>query len=161
MKKSQRMKDKNINIKWLMPSLGIALVAGGLIGAETYVELTRKAHSKETFYAMLQRLNLDAGICAGLRALQEGDVNSAAQRLDRLLCDDILTLNSELTSLEGADRTFMKNAFARCALVRPTCAALQARTSQQPNDDEAKAERLLAEAARQVAPGTTGLAAVP
>jgi hypothetical protein len=154
------MKDKNINIKWLMPGLGIAVVAGALMGAATYSKLQQQAHSNENFYAMLQRLKLDAGICAGLRALHEGDVNSAAQRLDRLLCDDILRLNSELPSLEGADRAFMQNTFARCALVRPKCAALLAGTRQQPNDDEVEAERILAEAARQIAPRTAGLAAV-
>jgi hypothetical protein len=160
-KKMELMKDKNINSKWLIPGLGIALVAGGLMGAASHSKLEQEAHSGEACRWALERLRFDAGVCRGLRTLYEGDVNSAAQQLDRFLCEDILRLNSELASLEGVDRAFMKNAFARFSIVRPTCAALQARTSQQPNDDEVKAERLLAEAARQVAPGTTGLAAVP
>jgi hypothetical protein len=155
------MKDKNINIKWLIPSLGIALVAGGLMGAAINSKLEQEAHFGEGDRGALERLRLEDGICCGLRALHAGDVNSAAQQLDRVLCEDILLLSSELASLEVVDRAFMKNAFARFSTVRPTCAALQARTSQQPNDDEVKAERLLAEAARQVAPGTTALAAVP
>jgi hypothetical protein len=95
------------------------------------------------------------------RSLREGDLNAAAQRLDGLLCDDILPLNSELPYAEGADRAFIKSAFAVISRVRPTCAALLAETRQQPNGDHVEAERILAGAAKQVLPGKGSVAVLP
>jgi hypothetical protein len=74
----------SINIHRLIPILGIAFVAGGLLGAAIYEKLEQASRSNEAGYAALGRLNLDAGLCQALRTLHQGDVSAAARRLDPL-----------------------------------------------------------------------------
>jgi hypothetical protein len=155
------MKNTSIKMKWLIPTLGIAMVAGSLVGAATYIELGREAHSGEAYNVALGHLRLDEGLCCALRSMHEGDVNSAARQLDLLLCDDILAVNSELTSPRAAERAFVMNVFARFALVRPKNAALLAGTGQELRDDQIEAERILEHAANGITPGNKGLALLP
>jgi hypothetical protein len=155
------MKNNSINVKWLIPALGIGLIGGGFLGATTHSKLERLHRSGEAEYAALGRLTFDASLCQVLRMLHEGNVPPAAQRLDVLLCDDILALNSELAPLEGADRGFVSNTFRRLSLVRPTCATLLAETGQQPTDDQMRAETILAQAAKQALPEKGSVAVLP
>jgi hypothetical protein len=155
------MKNNLIKIKWLIPILGIASLAGSLVGAATYIELQREAHSGEAHHAALGHLWLDQGLCCVLRSMHQGDVNSAAQQLDRLLCGDIIGINSELGSAGAADRAFVTNAFAHFVLVRPKSAALLAGTGQELSDDQLEAARILEHAANGITPGNKSLAVLP
>jgi hypothetical protein len=157
------MKNTTISINWLVPILGIAWLAGGLMGAATHSKLEQntKTHSGEASCAILDRLRLDWRICGALRSMHEGGVNAAVQKLDLVLCDDIIAINSELASAEAADRAFVTNAFESFARVRPKSAALLAGTGQELSYDQIEAERILEHAATGTIPGIKGLAVLP
>jgi hypothetical protein len=155
------MKDAYVKMPWLIPVLGIALVAGGLIGAATYVELERKTHDAETSIATTVRLCHDLELCAVLRTLHQGDINSAARQLDLLLCNDIVAVNSRLASADTDDRAFVKNAFVRFSLVRPKSAELLADVTQELRGDQIEAENILARAGAGTKPGIGTVAVLP
>ena len=53
------MKTRYLKIDWLIPVLGIAVVAGSLVAATTYLDLERQAQAEESFTATLDRLYED------------------------------------------------------------------------------------------------------
>jgi hypothetical protein len=156
-----RSKNTTISISRPVTILGIALLAGGLIGAAIHSQLEQETHSGEAYCAALGRLRLDQGLCCVLRRLREGDVNSATQQLDRLLCSDVFALDSELASVDAADRAFIKRAFARLTLVGPSSAAPRGRAGQESYDDEAEGEETLAQAAGGFTPINNSLVTLP
>jgi len=155
------MKTHYIKTNWLIPVLGIALVASGVIAAATYLELERKTHSAEVSMAAMACLNRDLQLCSALRTIHEGDVSTAARHLDLLLCEDIIAVNSQLASLNDGERAFIRNAFARFALVRPKSAQLLTDTTQELRSDQIEAETILAQAGAGIIPGTGNIAALP
>jgi hypothetical protein len=155
------MKNVYLRIPWLIPVLGIALVAGSLIGAATYVEIARKTHDAETSIATAVRLRHDLELCAVLRTLHQGDINSATLELDLLLCNDIVAINSQLASADADDRAFFKNAFGRFALVRPQSAELFADVTQELRSEQIEAENILARADAGKRPGIQNVADLP
>ena len=129
---------------WLIPVLGIATVAGSLVAGSTYLNLERKLHADEAFMATLDRLYQDQKLSAALKTIQEGKVDVAAQRLDVLLCGDILMTNSELASADARTRSYVEDAFRRIARVRPKSAAGTAAGSAQACAyDQTAAQRIL------------------
>jgi hypothetical protein len=138
------MKTNYIKLNRLIPVLGIALVAAGVMAAATYLGLERKIHSGQAFAATLDRLYQDQQLCSTLRTLHDGDVSAATQRLDLLLCDDILTLNAQLASADDLTRTYVKNAFAHLAVIRPKNAQVSAGAAQGFHEDQMEAEQILA-----------------
>ena len=70
-------------------------------------------------------------------------MSAGARRLDLMLCEDIISINSRLASLEEWDRAFIKNAFARLALVRPKSAQLLTHATEALRDDQVETERIL------------------
>jgi hypothetical protein len=155
------MKNAYLKIRWLVPVLGIALVAGSLIGAATYVELERKTRDAETSIARTLRLRHDLELCAVLRTLRQGNVNAAARQLDLLLCSDIVTIDSQLASADADDRAFIKNAFGRLALVRPQSVEVLADVTQELRSDQIEAEHILVRAAARTKPGIANVAVLP
>jgi hypothetical protein len=139
--------------------LGIALVVGAVMAVTTYLDLARNTRAAEASMAINDRLYKDIHLCLALKTLHEGDVSAAAQRLDLLLCDDIIAVNSQLASADDADRVFIRKAFARLALARPKSAQVLTGTTQELCDDQRAAERILAETAAGGAYATEGIAA--
>ena len=84
------MKTSCFKMDWLIPVLGIAVVAGCLLAATNYRALERQAHTEEVFMPALDRLSHDHTLSLALKALHDGEVDQAAHRLDLLLCWDIL-----------------------------------------------------------------------
>ena len=124
--------------------LGIAVVAGSVLAATTYLDLQRKTQAAEAFTATVDRLYQDHQLSAALKVIHEGQVEAAAQRLDLLVCGNILRTDSELASADARTRVFVQEAFRRLALVRPMGAKGAAPGStQECNDDRAAAERIL------------------
>ena len=68
------MKTRYIKMDWLIPVLGIAVVAGSLLAGTTYLNLERKIHADEAFTATLDRLYQDHQLSVALKttALLDG-----------------------------------------------------------------------------------------
>ena len=143
--KLNRMKTRYLKMDWLIPLLGIAVVAGSLVAGTTYRDFERKIQTDEAYMATLDRLYEDHQISAALKTLHDGSVDAAAQRLDLLLCDHILTTNSELPTADARTRTFVADTFRRIALLRPkTANGAVSGPTQACDNDQAAAQRILA-----------------
>jgi hypothetical protein len=159
--KANRMKTNGMKLNWLIPIMGIALVAGGLLAAATYLKLEHEDHAAQESIARMQRLQRDLQLCAVLRTIRDGDMNSAARDLDLWLCSDIVALNSQLASVDAGDRSLIRNAFARFALIRPASAELLTEEGHELRSDQVEAETILARALAAIRPGHSGLASLP
>jgi hypothetical protein len=140
------MKTKHVRTDWLIPLLGIALVAGGVVAAATYYDLERKIHADEAFATTLDRLFQNQQLSAALKTLHDGDAGTAAQRLDLLLCDNILMLDSELACADERKAAYVKDTFRRIARVRPKNSEIAAGAAQELESDRIEAEKILMQA---------------
>ncbi len=140
----------------LIPVFGITFVTAAVMAAATYVDLERKTHCAEAFGATLDRLYADQKLSAVLRTIQEGDVATATQRLDLLLCDDILAVNSQLASARSTERAYAQDVFIRIARLRPKNAEVTAGTTQELSSDQIEAEKVLAGACAAIKAGKGG-----
>jgi len=94
--------------------------------------------------AAMARLNRDLELCSALRTLHEGDVSTAARRLDLVLCEDIIAVNSQLASLDEGERAFIRNAFAAfCACSAKKCPTVN-RHHPELGSNQIEAETILA-----------------
>jgi len=155
------MKTNYITIGRLIPLLAIALVAGGAMAAATYLDLQRKTHAAEASTAAIIPLAKDLQLCSVLRTIHEGGMSTAAQRLDVMVCEDIIAINSRLASLDEEDQGFIRNAFARFVLIRLNSAELLTDATQGLCDQQIEAERILAQAGAGILPPHEGIAALP
>jgi hypothetical protein len=138
------MKTRYLKMNWLIPALGIAMVAGSLVAGKAYLDLERKTHADEALTATLDRLYEDLQISSTLKTIHDGKVEGAVQRLDLLLCGNILRTDSELESADAQTRIYVQDAFRRMALLRPKTANEAAATSTEAcADDRAAAQRIL------------------
>ena len=140
------MKTIYFKVRWLLPVLGIALVGGGLAGATAYVSLQRRLQSAEALGVTLERLRLQQQLSLVLKSLHNGELNAAAQRLDVMLCDSVLLVNSELASADDSRRACVQDAFARVARLRPRNSDALAGATRELYNEQIEAERILADA---------------
>ncbi len=155
------MKPDRIRINWLIPALGIVLIASGALAAATYLEYERANHSAELSMAAMNRLSHDLELGSVLRTFHEGDASAAARHLDLVLCNDIVGLNSQLAAMDAGDRAFIKNAFVRLSLIRPRSAQLLTDATQGLREDQVEAERILAHAGAGIMPESHSVAVLP
>ncbi len=126
--------------------VGIVVVAVGLAAA-SYRNLEQQNRSQETLTPIYRGLHQDLELCSILRAINEGDVNGAARRLDLMLCEHIVAANSQLDAAgDAGDRAFVQNAFTRFAVIRPRSTELLAGSIQPLRADQVEAQRILDEA---------------
>ena len=138
------MKTRYLKIDWLIPVLGIAVVAGSLVAGTTYLNLEKQIQATEAFTAKLDGLYQDHQLSLALKSIHNGEVSAAAQRLDLLLCVHILRTNSELPSAEPRTRIIIEDAFRKIALVRPKSGPSAATGStQECSDDQKRAQQIL------------------
>jgi hypothetical protein len=137
------MKMNCINFDRLIPWLGIALVAGGVIAAATYLNFERKTSSSEASLTTLDRLIHDLQLTAALKRIHNGEVAGAAQSLDLLLCSDILLTHAELPTADPETRTLVQNAFRTIALARPITSGTDTGPAREHIVDQVAAERIL------------------
>ena len=116
------MKTRCFKVGWLIPVLGIGVVVGFLMAATTYRGFERQAELDSAFMPTLDRLCNDYTLSQVLRMLHDGGVDEAAQRLDLLLCWDILRQDTELASADHRTRAWVEDTFRRIARVRPKMA---------------------------------------
>jgi hypothetical protein len=139
------MKTKHLKLEWLIPSLGITLLAAGVLATAVYLNLERRIHAGENLAATLDNLAQDQRLSAALRTIHDGDVTGAAQRLDLLLCESILVLNSQLASADDQTRAYVVDAFRRIGRVRPKNPEASANSSAcETSEDQVAAQRILA-----------------
>jgi hypothetical protein len=139
------MKTKYCEINWLIPVLGVAMVAGCVMAAAYYVDTERKIHSAESLAPTLDNIYLDQLLSGVLKDIHDGDVNGAAQRLDLLLCGNILRLNAELDSADDRTRAYVEDAFRRIGRVRPQIPVpVSSASAPELANDQAAAQRILA-----------------
>lgn len=132
---------------WLVPLVGIAVVAATVATTKAYLDFERETHAAEALTATLDRLYQDHQLSMALKTLHDGDAAAAARRLDWLLCGHIVRLDAELASADARTRTFVEDAFQRIALVRPRVAPAKAVDSATDgSDDQIAAERILGRA---------------
>ena len=113
------MKTICLKMQWLAPLLGVAVVGGGLMATRTYFELEHKVRAHEALTATVERLYQDHKVSTALRLIHDGDTAGAAQRLDVMLCEDVLRLNDELPAADERTRMYVEDTLRRIALVRP------------------------------------------
>ncbi len=139
------MKTKCLKIDWLAPLVGVVLVAGVLVAATTYVDLERQSSANLALASTLDRLYQDQALSAALKEIHDGKTNAAAQRLDVLLCDHIVRINSEAASADAPTRTYVEDSFRRIARVRPmTGAGAVGPAAADRSEAQAEAEQILA-----------------
>lgn len=127
--------------------MGVVVVAGSVLAARTYVGLEQQAGADQVLGTTLDRLRSDLKLCEVLRTIRYGEVAGGAQRLDLLLCDDILELHAGLNAADVRTRIYVEDAFRRIALLRPKIGAdAAAGSAQMHTSDQAAAERILASA---------------
>lgn len=131
--------------KWVAPLIGVAVVGVGLLAATNYVNLEQQAAAAQAVTVTLDRLYQDQRMGAVLKAMHEGEVGAAAQRLDVLLCQDILRLNSQLSEADPSTQAFINDAFCRIAMLRPKPGVGAGSGEYMP--EQAAAERILSLAA--------------
>ena len=155
------MKTQSIKLSRLIPLLGIALVASGLVAAAAYLDLEREIKADEAFTATHARLAQDYQLSAVLKLIQDGETEAAAWRVDLVLCDDLLLLNSQLGATDDRTRAFAKDAFARIALIRPMNPPTAAGTAQKFHGVyQIGADNILIEASAGSAGAKEGVAAL-
>ena len=113
------------------------------MGTVTFLDLERKIQAEEAYSVTLDRLFHDQKLSAALKLLQQRDLPAASQRLDVLLCGDILAVNSQLESARDTERTFVADTFARIARVRPRNSEITAEASPKLTNDQIEAEKIL------------------
>jgi hypothetical protein len=148
--KANNMTTKHSKTERLILILGIALAAGGVALAAAYINLERRIHSTEAFMVTVDHLYQDQALSQVLKTLHEGNAGMAAQRLDLLLCDDILRLDAELASADAPQAAFVKAYFTRIARIRPSNPPPAAAATQELNNDEIEAEKVLARACGEI-----------
>jgi hypothetical protein len=131
-------------------SLGListfVLASGGCFVATTYIKLEERIQSEQASTALLDRLAVDARISAALEAIRDGEVRAGAQRLDLLLCDDILEAGAEITSADRRAQASVKAVWVQIARSRPKNAEIGGSGGWELSSDQIAAERILAEA---------------
>ena len=138
------MKTSCFKMDWLIPVLGIAVVAGCLLAATNYRALERQAHTEEVFMPALDRLSRAHNLSLVLKTLHGGEVDKAARELDRLLCWDILGADAELASADARTRAWAGDMFRRIARVRPkTAEGAPVSSTPEPVGAQAAAQQIL------------------
>jgi hypothetical protein len=127
-----------------VPWLGIALVAGAVVAVATYVGFEGKTQASDASRATLERLIHDQHLCAALKKIHDGEVAEGAERLDLLLCGDILLINAELSSADPETRALVQKALQRIAKTRPKTERADPDPLREHVVDRVAAERVLA-----------------
>ena len=141
------MKTRCMKLDWLVPLVGIAVVAAAVAAAKAYLDFERETHTGEVLTATLDRLSQGHQLSLALKSIHDGDAAAAARRLDLLLCEHIVRIDSELPSADARARPFVEDSFRRMALVRPRIAeGGPADSAKDFSDDQFAAEQILSRA---------------
>jgi hypothetical protein len=120
------MTTRCFRMDWLFPVLGVAVLVCVCAGTIAHKKVERRVVAEETCVPALNRLRHDHALSLALRALHEGRADEASQRLDLLLCWDILSTDAELASADPALRDWAQSVLARIAVARPNKGATTA-----------------------------------
>jgi hypothetical protein len=135
---------KALKVDWLAPLVGIAVVAGSVMAATTYVNLERRVYAEEALTVTLDNLYQNEKLSVALRALHDGQIDAAAQRMDLLLCQNVLRLDSQMSSPDPRTRVYVGDALRRIAQLRPRHGVIA--SGLEYTQDQAAAEQILVRA---------------
>lgn len=138
------MKTIIVKKSWVIPLLGIVLVAGTVLASRCYCNLEQKTHDAEALSTTLGHLYEDQQLSMALKSMRNGDVAEASRRIDQLLCNNILLTDAELASADVRTQAFAEEAFRRIALTRPKATSEGASSPGQGYfDSQTAAEKIL------------------
>ena len=138
------MKTNCMKTDWFVPLVGLAAIAAAVATGKAYLDFERETRAGEALTVTLDRLYQDHQLSMALKTIHDGDAVAAARRLDLLLCEHIVRLDSELASADARTRTYVEDALQRMALVRPRVVQAQSAASATDcSDDQIAAERIL------------------
>jgi hypothetical protein len=141
------MKTRYVNMKWLVSLAGIAVVAATVVVAKTYFDLEQEAEAAAAFGATSERLCQDQRLSLVLKDIHDGDTKSAAERLDLILCGNILRTEGERASADAQTGAYIEAAFRRIATTRPLLVeGGGAGASRESGNDQIAAQHILAKA---------------
>ena len=141
------MKTRAVRTNWLLSCAGIAVVAATMVAAKTYLDLEQKAEAAARFGATSERLCQDQTLSLVLKDIHDGNTKSAAERLDLILCGNILRTEEERASADAQTGAFIEAAFRRIATTRPLLAeGGGAGASGESGNDQFAAQHILAKA---------------
>jgi hypothetical protein len=106
-----RMKANLLRTNWLIPVLGIALVGGGYPLAKSYLRFSEEIRAESQSGAIVDCLLEDYNLSRVLMQLQSGDCAAPARSLDELLSANIMTINSQLASVDPQTRAVAEACF--------------------------------------------------
>jgi hypothetical protein len=136
------MKTNYFKMNWLIPTLGIAVVAGTYLAVTNYLDLERQMEAEQAFVVTVDHVYQAQQLGTALKAIQDGEVKGAVRRLDLLLCNNIFRLDSELASSDARTKALVGMAFQRIAAVRPKTGSGALTSSAREGDDaQAAAEK--------------------
>ncbi len=142
-----RMNIRSNKLKWFAAFLAIAAIGAGYPAVQTYLESQSQIRSEEKANALLDRLAQDQHLNTILRLLKAGAVEEATQRLNYLVCGDIVNVHALLASTDDRTRAFAQQTFSRMAQCRPKPSpAAVADFHGQRYYEEVEAERIFAKA---------------
>jgi hypothetical protein len=141
------MKTGYAKTNWLVCFLGIAGIAATVVAARTYFDLEQKTEVATARVATFQRLCQDQCLSMVLRDIRAGDTTAAAQRLDLLLCGNVLRTEEERAAADPQLSSYIEEAFKRIAMTRPPSAeGAGAKADRESSTGSAAAQRILAKA---------------
>jgi hypothetical protein len=152
----RRAGDMNVRcfrIDWLIPVLGIVIVVGFVVVAVTYRGLEGQADEETAFTPVLDRLCRDHGLSLVLRMMHEGSFDEAAERLDLLLCWDVMRADVEMARADARTRAWGEDILRMIARLRPK---MERKTGAGPalesGDAREEAERVLERVLKEGSP---------
>ncbi len=147
------MQPKHFKTNWLMSGFALVLAAGTVGANLAYWDCQERIQAHEKLNAVVDRIYIDQQVSSVLKQMRNGEAEPASQRLDGVLCGDILRLDAELGALDDHTRQFVLASFERMARVRPRVSEFPAQgVSANYTQDQLSAQKILSLAAR----ATTG-----
>jgi hypothetical protein len=141
------MNTRYVKTDWLVPLVGMTVVAAVIVAGKTYFGFEQQAEAADAISARFERMSQNHQLSVVLKAIHDGEVQAAAQRLDLLLCGGILRINDELATADTETRAYVEDAFRRIAVVRPKIEPGGVTGSGRASGtDQMAAERILAKA---------------
>jgi len=143
------MQPKHFKTNWLVSGFAL-LLAAGTVGANlAYWDCQERIQAHEKLNAVVDRIYIDQQVSSVLKQIHDGETEPASQRLDAVLCGDILRLDAELGTLDDHTREFVLASFERLARIRPRISEFPAQgLSTGYTDDQLSAQKILSLAAR-------------
>ena len=148
------MKRNYSKINLVIAAVGMAVAVGAIAVGSAYVRLQREIRWHENFGALVDRAYYDQRVTSVLKLYHDGQAAAAVQKLDVVLCGDIIRMDADTAPADSQTRQFALETFRKIARERPkVLASVAGNSPERPIDDQLTAQRVLASACAE---GETG-----